>query len=311
MILLVTGAGGFLGRALVRSVLEREPASRVIGLDPGPPPPGLPAHFAWERGSAADSALVERLIRSHTVDAVAHLARAPETTELGPLMREHLGFTLAVCHAVQRAGGVRRVLVPGSAAEYGLFPESELPIPEDRVPHPAGAYGYAKLAECSLALQAPAKLGVPAFVARVFNPVGPGQGTRFVCGSLAAQFARMRATGVAPLRLGPLTPQRDFIDVSDAAEALRLLLGRARPGEAYNVGTGRGTRVADVLEVFQELTGLRPPPGAPAPPAASHEAAEHSVADIGKLRAATGFEPRVALRDSLRAMLEAAVAGQA
>ncbi|HVP38578.1 MAG TPA: NAD-dependent epimerase/dehydratase family protein [Candidatus Saccharimonadales bacterium] len=321
MILLVTGAAGFLGRALVRAVLAADPEARVVGLDPEPPAAPPPARLAWERGSAADAGRLEQVLRAHRADCLAHLARGADTDECGPLMQQHVTTTLAVLQAAARHGGLRRVLVPGSAAEYGLVTEAELPISEGRPPRPASAYGYAKLAETSLALMAPAKLGAPALVARVFNPVGPGQTPRFVCGSLVAQFAAMRAAGRAePLRLGARTPIRDFVDVGDVAEALRRLLLQGQPGECYNVGSGRGARVGEVVALLEELTGIRTPPGpAAAPPAgrpgpgtrAAAEApgapaAEHSVAAVEKLRAATGFECRVPLRQSLQAMLEAA-----
>jgi GDP-4-dehydro-6-deoxy-D-mannose reductase len=217
---------------------------------------------------------------------------------------------------VARAGGVRRVLISGSAAEYGLFREAELPIPETRTARPMSPYGYAKLAETSLALMAPEKLGVPALVARVFNPVGPGQGPRFACGSLVSQFARMRAAGtVAPLRVGALSPLRDYVDVADVAEALRRLLESGTPGGCCNVGSGRGTRISEVIRILSELTGIHPPleagsapaPAGPdAPPDVPPDLPEHSVADVTRLREAVGFECRVPLRDTLRRMLEAA-----
>jgi GDP-4-dehydro-6-deoxy-D-mannose reductase len=313
MNLLVTGAGGFLGRSVVRAVLAHDPAARVVGLDPSPRPSNLPDSVAWEPGSAADGALVERTLRSHSVDTVAHLARGSDGTDIATLMAEHAGVTLTVLGAVARAGGVQRVLIPGSAAEYGLFTEAELPIPEDRVPRPATPYGYAKLAETSLALLAPGSLGVPALVARVFNPVGPGQSRRFLCGSLVAQFSRMLAARVPlPLQVGALSPMRDFVDAADVAEALRLLLLHGQPGLCYNVGSGRGTRVADVVGMLEELTGIHPPlaaaPPAAAPPPSSEPSAEHSVADVSRLLAATGHRCETPLRVTLTRMLEAAAA---
>ena len=305
MTLLITGAAGFLGRALTRAVLAAEPGARVVGLGPYPPEPPLEDGVQYELGSAADADRVAEVIRAHKVDVVAHLARAEREVELGELMRSHLGNALGVLMGASRAGGVRRALFLGSAAEYGPVREDELPLDETRPLRPNSPYGQAKVAETALALLAPERLGVPTCVARVFNPVGPGQDTNFVCGVLVAQFGAMQKAGVTkPLRLGPLSPLRDFIDARDVADALRLLLLRGQTGECYNVGSGKGIRVREIIALLEEITGIHPPVESRQPTSAT-DAAEHSVAAVDKLRDATSFGARVPLRDSLRDMLEA------
>jgi GDP-4-dehydro-6-deoxy-D-mannose reductase len=306
MTLLITGAAGFLGRALTRAVLAAEPGARVVGMGPYLPGAPLADGVRYELGSAADAGRVAEVIRAHGVDAVAHLARAEHEVGIDAMMRSHVGNALGVLLGASRAGGVRRALFLGSAAEYGLVRESELPLAETHPLRPASPYGHAKLAETTLALHAPAQLGVPACVARVFNPVGPGQDTSFVCGVLVAQFSAMlRAGAPSPLRLGLLSPLRDFVDVQDVAEGLRLLLLHGRPGECYNVGSGKGTRVREIISLLEEVTGMHPPVES-SQPTSTPDAAEHSVAAMDKLRAATSFVARVPLRDSLSAMLEAA-----
>jgi nucleoside-diphosphate-sugar epimerase len=184
MKLLVTGAAGFTGRALIGAVLRAEPAALVVGLGPRRPSEALPSGVIWETGSAAEPSKVAALIRAHRLDHVAHLARTTREGDPATLMRSQAGGALGLLHGVREAGGVERVLLLGSAAEYGLWEERDLPIPETREPHPVSAYGYSKLAETTVGLLAHRQLGVPALVARVFNPVGPGQDPSFVCGSL-------------------------------------------------------------------------------------------------------------------------------
>ena len=314
MILLVTGAAGFLGRALVRAAALAPEAeiSGIVALGPSPPAAALPARALWETGSASDPDRVARLLDAHAVTHVAHLARTSRNGEGAALMRAHVGGTLALLCAVARARRpVEKVLIAGSAAEYGLVSESELPLDENHPPLPTTAYGHAKAAESALALLAPSRLGVPALVARIFNPVGPGQSPSFVCAALVKQFLDMQRSGGAPtpLRVGALTPVRDFIDVADVAGAMLALLRRGTPGEAYNVRTGRATSIAKVVEILSGLTGIRP--ALPPPPPGAAEAREHSVASARKLEAATGFVCRTPLRESLRAMLEAAAASGA
>ena len=304
MTLLISGAAGFLGRALTRAVLAAEPGARVVGMGPYPPGAPLEDGVRYELGSASDADRVAAVIRAHGVDAVAHLARPEGAGEPGALMHAHVDNALGVLLGASRAGGVRRALFLGSAAEYGLVREGELPIAESHPLRPTSPYGYAKVAETALAVLAPERLGVPACVARVFNPVGPGQDTNFVCGVLVAQFSAMLKAGApSPLRLGALSQLRDFIDAQDVAEGLRLLLLHGQPGECYNVGSGKGTRVSEIISLLEEITGVHPPVESSQPTSAP-DAAEHSVAAVDKLRAATSFVVRVPLRDSLRAMLE-------
>src|SRR5207248_2719317 len=85
--------------------------------------------------------------------------------------------------------------------------------------------------------------------ARSFNHLGPRQRPAFVAPALAKQVAEAEA-GLAPreIRVGNLSAIRDFSDVRDVARAYRLILERGTPGEVYNVATGRGTRIRELLE---------------------------------------------------------------
>ncbi len=310
MRLLVTGASGFTGSALVRAALRSEPGMFVAGLGPRDPANGASGALPWEIGSASDSACVARAISLHRINAVAHLARSERQGSDAEVMRSHVSGALGVLAGAQKAGGVERALILGSAAEYGLLAEKDLPIGEDHPLSPNSTYGLAKVAETSLARLAPGSLGVPAVVGRLFNPVGPGQGASFVCGSLASQFAAMKRAGApSPLQLGALTPMRDFIDVEDAAEALLELLRSGVPGECYNIGTGRGTRVSEVVAMFREISGMDATVAGPAAAAPAPDSPEHSVADVSKIRSLTGWAARKPLRESLREIFERALRG--
>lgn len=299
---LVTGAAGFTGRALVAALARQHPQARITGY--GPREPDSPVHpsLTWVTGSAGDPEHLAQALTEHRISHLAHLARASRGGDETQLTPEHVGLTLGVLMAAARAGSIEKVLVLGSAAEYGLVREDQLPIREDRVPAPGSAYGYAKLAESRLALLSPDILGVPALVARVFNPVGPAQGRNYLCGSLVAQFRTMIETGkVQPLSVGALPPIRDFVDVRDVAEALGYLLLKGSVGEIYNVGSGSGTRVNQVIELLSELTGLHPP--VPDAEVSDPATAEHSVAEVSRLEAATGYCCTTPLRDTLKRML--------
>ena len=310
MNILVTGAAGFTGRALVKALRRQEPGAKIVGLGPRPAAPPLPPQVQWVTGTASDSAIVAQAIRKYEISHVAHLARGARAGNDEEVIGSHVGLLLGLLRGVADSGTKARVLALGSAAEYGLVPASQLPLREDRPLNPASVYGMAKVAETTLALLAPEALGVDVTVARIFNPIGEGQGPSFVCGKLAAHFAAAKYWGAKrPLEMGSLSPMRDFIDVRDVAEALVGLLQKGLRGEVYNVGSGVGTTISEILEHFREISGLDI--SAPAESIPDRDASIHSVASISKIQALTGWNHRIAIRDSIDSMYRFALAPNA
>jgi 3-dehydroquinate synthase len=138
--------------------------------------------------------------------------------------------------------------------------------------------------------------------ARLFNLVGPGQEERHVFGRVAAQLAAIGAgLRARELELGDLEPTRDFLDVRDAAEALWLLARHGEAGLAYNVASGRETRIADAVAVLLDAAAIGSVEVRRADRRA-HDIARH-VGDIARLQR-LGFEPRLALADSARDVID-------
>ena len=142
-------------------------------------------------------------------------------------------------------------------------------------------------------------------IARSFNHIGPGQRERFVVASFAAQLARIAAGAPPRLLVGNLEAARDFLDVRDVVAAYVALARDGERGEAYNVCSGRAVTIRDVL---RELIGIA---GVPVevredPQRLRPSEIPVSVGSPQKLRARTGWEPRIALVQSLRDVYEAA-----
>ena len=187
---------------------------------------------------------------------------------------------------LQTIGGARLVLV-SSAAVYGQ-PE-QLPVGEDAPLAPVSPYGRHRVEAEALARE----LGGPVAIARVFSAYGEGL-RRQVLWDVAR-----RALAGGPVELsGSGRETRDFVHARDVARAIRTLVeGAAFTGEAYNVGTGVETRIAELAELLtRELGGGEvrfsgaPRPGDP----------ERWRADISRLRA-LGFEPSVRIEDGAAA----------
>ena len=211
--------------------------------------------------------------------------------------------TVAVLEAA-RLAGTRRVVVISSAEVYGVTEPGDQPIGEDRPLRPRSPYGASKQAGEDVALHYHRAHGLETVVARPFNHIGPGQSPRFVAAAFADQIARAeRADGPVPLRHGDLTPERDLTDVRDVVRAYRLLADAGRPGEVYNVCSGRSTSIAALLERLVSLSGAAVEPE---PDPARFRPVEVPVqrGSFARLEAATGWRPTIDLTTSLADVLD-------
>jgi GDP-4-dehydro-6-deoxy-D-mannose reductase len=195
---------------------------------------------------------------------------------------------------------VHRLIVCSTGAVYGAPGDASLPLAEDAPCRPVDAYGVSKLVAEHVSRIAAARHGIATVWARLFNLVGAGEDDRHVGPQLARQAAEI-ALGLRPpaVDLGDATATRDFIDVRDAARALKTLADAGAPGATYNVATGREAPVGSLLAAILDAAGLdtveirrHPVPAA----------VRRHVADTRRLRA-LGVVPRCSLTDGARAMV--------
>jgi len=248
---LVTGAGGFLGAALVRRLVARGARVRAL-LGPADeprltaPPPGVDA----ARGDIEDGALLARLCDG--AGCVFHLAGPPSVAESfaapARYLRVHAAGTAAVVEAAI-AAGVDHVVHVSSAEVYAAA--AGQPVGEDHPRAPRSPYGIAKLAAEQL-LEACAAAGrIRASILRPFSIYGPGASPRSLIATLVAAVARGE-----PARYADPRPVRDYCFVDDAVAAIAACAGRGGPpGRAYNVASGRGVSVADVARALHAIAG--------------------------------------------------------
>ncbi len=276
MRVLVTGAGGFLGRAVVRALRDH-----AIRAHAGPP--GAPGPADWAR---ADVEAIGSLVSG--VDAVVHLAGPPSVADsfARPVehARAHVVGTAALVAALP--AGTRLVYV-SSAEVYGR--PARNPVAEDAPLRPVSPYGAAKVGAEAVIGAA----GVSAVVLRPFCVYGPrGAG---VVGHVLRQLADPAARAV---ELADLRPVRDFCHVDDVAAAIRAAVeGEARG--AFNVGSGRGVSIGALAEAAVRAAG-RPLPIVERPERRRAADVMEMVADVGHIERALGWRARIGLEEGLR-----------
>lgn len=251
MRVLVTGAGGFVGGALCRELLAQ--GHQVIGalrtaevLDEAHRT-GL-AGVEWigfELGSAVSiEAALDR-----GPEAVVHLAAVASGAEarrdpLTAWTTNAMG-TCALVYEIERLRPGMRFVYASTGEVYGRG--YTRPIGEGDETAPCSPYAASKLA-AELALQeSHRRSGFNGVIARCFQQTGPGQRDAFVVPALALRVLAARRAGARTIPAGNLTPIRELTDVRDVARALTLLLGRGEPGAVYNVASGRGVSLQELL----------------------------------------------------------------
>jgi GDP-4-dehydro-6-deoxy-D-mannose reductase len=297
---LVTGATGFVGPFLIRYLLEA--GYEVVG--------GI--HSSWielpERCGlvsmdVSDSDAVRSIVAAVEPDEVYHLAglTRPAGGGIEEFYEVNFKGTLNLLEAIRGVASGTRVLLVGSAYAYG---KSDQPIAETKPLEPVNHYGVSKAAADMLG-RTYALQGVHVVNVRPFNHSGPGQNPDFLLPTLAEQFTQIMASeNTSSVKLGNLGSVRDLCDVRDVVRAYHLALSKGRPGEAYNVGSGRGVSVQDLFELVRQEAGIDVQLTVE-PARVRAQDIPYLVADVTKTHKELGWETEIPLAKTIHDMLRA------
>jgi UDP-glucose 4-epimerase len=301
---LVTGGAGFIGSHLVEALTAAGRRVRVLddfstgqrenfaGIVPAP---------EVIDGDVSDAAAVRRAVQG--ADVVFHLAaRASVQFSVENPLGSHQGCATGALQVLDaaRQAGVRRVVYAGSASAYGL-PTGDVQTEAEPL-RALSPYAAAKLAGEFYCQSFAATYGLETVVLRFFNIFGPRQRADSPYSGVIALFADAMLRGKTPRINGDGLQSRDFTYVGDVVQALtRAASTPGIAGRTYNVGTGRGTSVLDLVAALNRLLGthVRPEHG----PVRAGDI-RHSRADISAIRRDLGYEPAFTFEEGLRRTLD-------
>ncbi len=298
----VTGADGFIGSHLTEMLLARGWRVRALAqynsfnswgwLDELPPHPALEV----VSGDVRDAAFCRTLVAGG--DVVFHLAAliaipysyaAPES-----YVDTNVRGTLNICQAARDAGS-RRVIHTSTSEVYGTA--QYVPIDETHPLQPQSPYSASKIGADAMAMSFHLSFGLPLTIARPFNTYGPRQSARAVIPTIITQIA----SGMREIKLGDVTPTRDFNYVEDTCRGFIALADcDAAIGKTVNIASNYEISVGDTLNLIRELMGqevrfitdeqrLRP----------KHSEVFRLWGENCLLRELTGFTPETDLREGL------------
>jgi NAD dependent epimerase/dehydratase len=307
MKILVTGADGFIGSHLVERLLGE--GHEVVALAQY----NSFNHWGWledaaisdqlriEAGDVRDPHFCQDIVRG--IDVVFHLASliaipysyvAPES-----YIATNVTGTLNMCKAALQAG-VRRFVHTSTSEVYGTA--TYVPIDERHPLQPQSPYSASKIGADAIAMSFHSAFDLPLIIARPFNTYGPRQSARAVIPTIITQIAK----GMTSIRLGDVSPTRDFNYVTDTCEGFVALASCDQAvGQTVNIGSNREISILETLELVRNLMGrdvefvtdeqrLRP----------GKSEVFRLWCDNSKIRELTGFEPKVSLEEGLQRTID-------
>ncbi|MCL5070231.1 MAG: GDP-mannose 4,6-dehydratase [Actinobacteria bacterium] len=273
MKILITGIAGFVGKHLLRYLLNCNEISQydsaeILGVDVNFKNFEVESFTEGKErlriieADLKDKEKVENLIKGFKPDQIFHLAAQSSVDFSWENPRETFEVNvfsgINILESVKKhCGGCSKILVACTAEEYGESDYDEKGIKEDQKIYPSNPYAISKAALDFFCTTYQKVFKLPVFITRSFNHTGPGQSERFVISDFAKQIAEIEKMGKDPvIFVGNLNVYRDFLDVRDVVRAYTSILNKGKFDEVYNVCSGRKSKISDLLEILVSYSAV-------------------------------------------------------
>jgi NAD dependent epimerase/dehydratase len=302
-IALITGADGFIGSHLTEMLVAKGYCVKALSQY------NSFNNWGWLEdvncknqieiltGDIRDSNYCRHIVKG--VDIIFHLAAliAIPYSYIAPdaYVDTNIKGTLNICQAAKEHGGIR-VIHTSTSEVYGTA--QYVPIDESHPLQPQSPYSATKIAADAMAMSFFNTFELPVTIARPFNTYGPRQSARAVIPTIITQIAN----GATEIKLGDLSPTRDFNYVEDTCRGFVLLAESEQSiGEVVNIGSNFEISIKDTLNIIKELMSsdvqfvidnqrIRP----------ENSEVFRLWCDNTKIKELTGFRPQVNIRQGLQ-----------
>jgi len=289
MRVLITGITGFAGSHLAEYILSEHPGDRVFGF------------VRWR--SRMDNILhIKDKVALYEADLKDVISLKKALAEIKPDRIFHLAAQSF--EAVLSLKLDPRIQIAGSSEEYGHVNPDEVPMKETNPLRPLSPYAVSKVAQDLLGYQYFMSYGLKTVRTRGFNHTGPRRGDVFVTSNFAKQIAEIEKGNKKPvIYVGNLEAKRDFTDVRDIVRAYWLAAAKGKPGEVYNIGSGRTMAMKDMLDILLSLSKVKVKVEVD-PARLRPSDVPILYADCSKFVSLTKWKPRIPLEKTFKDLLD-------
>jgi len=238
----------------------------VLGIDVNEPPfkqKGYQyAHCSFQQIDLLNKKQVDNVLYNFQPDFILHLASYSSVAYSwkNPVSAfvNNSNIFLNLVEQVRVLGLPCRVLSVGSSEEYGKVSLESLPLKEGLTTNPTSPYAVARVSQEMLSQVYAEGYGIDIVLTRSFNHIGPGQKPIFAIPSFAKKLVEIKNNFEAEKRMtvGNIEVIRDFVDVRDVVKAYYLLLHKGRKGEIYNICSGTGLSLQEILSQMMSILNL-------------------------------------------------------
>jgi GDP-4-dehydro-6-deoxy-D-mannose reductase len=307
MRILITGVNGFVGGYLAKYLISQ--GEDVAGIHRTEDKSAKVGKLKLFEADLKDFKATSAIIKKYKPDVIYHLAAFSSVSESfkKPLetIENNIGIEFNILESAKMLKEKPKVIIISSSDVYGKVAKKNNPIKEETPLQPLSPYSLSKAAQEFMGLQYFHVHEIPVVCLRPFLHVGPGQNENFVVSSFAKKIveAELSSSKNPVISVGNLSAVRDFTDVRDMVRAYYLALVKAKIGNTYNVGSGNGISISDLLEKMLAMSpksikvrqdkGLFRPVDIPM-----------AIADSTSFMKTTGWKTHIPLEDTIFDMLQ-------
>lgn len=307
---LITGFSGFVGYHFINELNKNsEPGTFVLGLDIVEPIDFDNWKFSNLNISfqAINMLENEKLYEIITDFRPTHILHLAALSSVGLSWKDpancfinNTSIFLNIVETIRKENIKCNLLCIGSSEEYGFVESENIPIKEDLYINPSSPYAVTKVAQEGMSKCYVANFGMNINLTRSFNHIGPRQRDTFVIASFCKQVAQAFVENKKELTMitGNLKVIRDFLDVRDVVSAYYLILQNGKAGELYNVCSGIGYPLEDIINNLSQISNIKITTKVN-PDFIRPNDMPIIIGDNTKLKNDTGWEPIYSMKQSL------------
>ena len=252
---LITGVNGYVGNHLSRVIREKFSQAELFGLDVAGSNKSLEQKRIFFT-DIADENKVAKIMKSVKPDYIFHLAGVINSRNWEELYLGNVDKTGKFLELIAKSKSSARIIIPGSAAEYGGVAKADLPITEKHLPNPLTLYGLSKVFQTNIARYY-SSIGLNVAVGRIFNFIGNGIPDYMAIGAFLDQIKKIKSgKSKKIIKVGNIKTKRDYLDIYDICTGLIAIAKKGRRGEIYNICSGRSISMEEILRMMINKSGL-------------------------------------------------------